>query len=132
MVTEKNPGPILSSGTLPPCVLVVEDEFFSRWHAVELVEGAGFRAVEASNADEFAILEARKDIRIVFADINMPGSMNGLKLARAIRDRWPPIELILTSGHFKAPEREIPERGLFFSKPYRDEEIVAALQKFVS
>ena len=116
-----------------PHVLVVEDEFFSRWHAVELVEAAGYKAVEASSADEaIAILEARKDIRVVFTDINMPGSMDGLKLARAIRERWPPIELILTSGHFDVPERDIPERGLFFPKPYRDEQIVAALHKFAS
>jgi DNA-binding LytR/AlgR family response regulator len=77
-------------------------------------------------------LETRKDIRIVFTDIDMLGSMDGLKLARAIRDRWPPIELILTSGHFDVPESAVPERGLFFSKPYRDQEIVAALQKFGS
>ena len=114
-------------------VLVVEDEFFSRLHAVNLVEAAGYRAIEASNADEaIAILESRKDIRIVFTDIDMPGSMDGLKLARAVRDRWPPIELILTSGHFDVPEDKIPERGLFFSKPYRDQEIVSALQKFAS
>jgi two-component system, response regulator PdtaR len=88
------------------------------------VEAAGYRVIEASNADEaIAILEARKDIRIVFTDIDMPGSMDGLRLARAIRDRWPPIELILTSGHFDVPVGDIPERGLFFSKPYRDEEI---------
>jgi hypothetical protein len=62
----------------------------------------------------------------------MPGSMDGLKLARAIRDRWPPIELILTSGHFDVPEGGIPERGLFFSKPYHDNEIVSALQRFAS
>jgi two-component system, response regulator PdtaR len=112
---------------------VVEDEFFSRWHAVELVEAAGYIAIEASNADEaIAVLQARKDIRIVFTDINMPGSMDGLKLAQAIRDRWPPIELILTSGHFDVPQRDIPERGLFFPKPYRDEEIIAALHKFAS
>ena len=116
-----------------PCVLVVEDEFFCRFHAVDLVEAAGFSAIEASNADEaIAILEARKDIRIVFTDIDMPGSMDGLNLARAIRDRWPPIELILTSGHFDVPKSDIPERGLFFSKPYRDQEIVSALQKFAS
>jgi DNA-binding LytR/AlgR family response regulator len=75
-------------------------------------------------------LEARRDIRIVFTDIDMPGSMDGLKLARAIRDRWPPIELILTSGHFDVPEGDIPERGLFFSKPYHDNEIVSALRRF--
>jgi CheY-like chemotaxis protein len=100
-------------------------------HAADLVEAAGYRAIEASNADEaIAILEARKDIRIVFTDIDMPGSMDGLKLARAIRDRWPPIELILTSGHFDVPEGDIPERGLFFSKPYQDNEIVSALRRF--
>ena len=102
-------------------------------HAADLVEAAGYRAIEVSNADEaIAILEARRDIRIVFTDIDMPGSMDGLKLARAIRERWPPIELILTSGHFDVPKSDIPERGLFFSKPYRDQEIVSALQKFAS
>lgn len=123
----------LENSSSRPCVLVVEDEVFSRMHAVDLVEAAGYRAIEASNADEaIAILEARKDIRIVFTDINMPGSMDGLRLARAVRDRWPPIELILTSGHFDVPESDIPERGVFFSKPYRDHAIVSALQKFAS
>jgi CheY-like chemotaxis protein len=130
------PEPTLTSKTdssSRPYVLVVEDEFFSRFHAVNLVEAAGYRAIEASNADEaIAILEARKDIRIVFTDIDMPGSMDGLKLARAVRDRWPPIELILTSGHLDVPESDIPKRGVFFSKPYRDDEIVSALQKFAS
>jgi CheY-like chemotaxis protein len=89
----------------------------------------------SNNVDNFDIgpascdLEARKDIRIVFTDIDMPGSMDGLKLARAIRDRWPPIEFILTSGHFDVPEGDIPERGLFFSKPYHDNEIVSALRR---
>ena len=126
MISRKNP---LSRSH----VLVVEDEFFSRLHAVNLVEAAGYKAIEASNADEaIAILETRKDIRIVFTDIDMPGSMDGLKLAGAIRDRWAPIELILTSGHVDVPESEVPERGVFFSKPYRDREIVAVLQKFAS
>jgi CheY-like chemotaxis protein len=102
-------------------------------HAADLVDAAGYRAIEASNADEaIAILEVRRDIRIVFTDIDMPGSMDGLKLARAIRHRWPPIELILTSGHVAVPESEMPERGLFFSKPNRDNEIVSALQKFAA
>lgn len=112
----------------PVYVLVVEDEFLSRLHAVNLVEDAGYIAVEASNADEaITILEARKDIRIVFTDIDMPGSMDGLKLAHVIRHRWPLIELILTSGHFDLSDSEIPERGRFFSKPYRDKEIISAL-----
>ena len=92
-----------------PIVLVVEDDA-NEMHAVSLVADAGFDTVEASNADEaIAILEARKDIRIVFTDINMPGSMDGLRLAHAIRRRWPPIELILTSGDFQVAEEELPQ-----------------------
>jgi CheY-like chemotaxis protein len=126
LISKTNPAP-------QPYVLVVEDEFFSRLHAVDLVEAAGFRAIEASNADEaIAILEARKDIRIVFTDIDMPGSMDGLRLARAIRERWPPIELILTSGHVDVTDSDVPERGLFFSKPYRDQAIITALRRFAS
>ena len=114
-------------------VLVVEDEPLVRLHAIALVQDAGFEAVEASNADEaIAILEARKDIRIVFTDIHMPGSMDGLKLAHAIRHRWPPIELILTSGHFNLREQELPDRGRFFPKPYKDDEIIDALHKFAA
>ena len=116
----------------PVYVLVVEDELISRFHAVDLVESAGYKAVQAANADEaIAILEARKDIRIVFTDIDMPGSMDGLKLAHAIRKRWPPIELILTSGLFDISDDEMPKRGRFFSKPYRDQEIITALSHFV-
>jgi CheY-like chemotaxis protein len=112
-------------------VLVVEDDFLSRLHAVNLVEDAGYIAVEAFNADEaIRILETRKDIRIVFTDIDMPGSMDGLKLAQAVRKRWPPIELILTSGHLNIRDDEIPERGQFFSKPYVDKEIISALHHF--
>jgi len=117
----------------PICVLVVEDEFLSRLHAVNLVEDAGYEAIEASNAEEaIAILEARKDIRIVFTDVDMPGTMDGLKLAHAIRTRWPPIELIVTSGHFNLSDADMPERGRFFPKPYRDRDIVSAIRHFVT
>jgi CheY-like chemotaxis protein len=124
-VTKKSDSPVH--------VLVVEDELLSRMHAINLVEDAGYTAVEASDADEaIAILEARKDIRIVFTDIDMPGSMDGLKLAHAIRKRWPPIELILTSGHFRLSEDDMPERGRFFPKPYRDQEIISLLHHFAA
>jgi len=102
-----------------PAVLVVEDEPLQRMMAVDLVEEAGFEAIEAADADEAVrILEARADIRIVFTDIDMPGSMDGMMLAAAIRDRWPPIEIIITSGHIREQEVEMPVRGVFFSKPY--------------
>lgn len=115
-----------------PVVLVVEDEPLLRMYAVDIVEQAGFVAVEARSADEaIALLVERPDIRIVFTDIDMPGSMNGLRLAAAIRDRWPPIEIILTSGHVTVGAQDIPARGLFFSKPYDPAAVTKALQAFV-
>jgi CheY-like chemotaxis protein len=117
---------------LPPArkiVLVVEDEPLLRMMAVDLVEDAGFEAIEASNADEAVrILESRMDIRIVFTDIEMPGSMNGLKLAAAIRDRWPPIHIIVTSGRMPAKDIDLPPHSIFFSKPYDESKLIAAFQ----
>ena len=109
----------------PPQVLVVEDEFLVRMHAVSLLEEAGLDVLEAANADDaIALLESRRDIRIVFTDINMPGSMDGLRLAHAIRNRWPPIGLILTSGRMGVRNEDMPARGLFLSKPYGPSELV--------
>ena len=74
----------------PPNVLVVEDEMMLRIRAVDIVEDAGFTAIEAVNADEaLSILESRSDISLLFSDIQMPVSMDGLKLAHAVHDRWP-------------------------------------------
>jgi len=112
-------------------VLVVEDEPLVRLVAVEGLEDAGFEVVEAESADEaIAILEARTDIRIVFTDIMTPGSMDGMKLAAAIRGRWPPIELVVTSA-FPGPARsQMPTRGIFLPKPYELPALVKAVQSF--
>ena len=75
-----------------PVILIVEDEFLLRLDSAETIEHAGFEVIQAANADEaIAILRTRPDIHVVFTDIQMPGSMDGLKLARFVRDRWPPI-----------------------------------------
>jgi CheY-like chemotaxis protein len=111
-----------------PVVLVVEDDALQRIYASSILEDAGFEVVEAANADDaIAKLEARKDIRVVFTDIEMPGSMDGLKLARAIRDRWPPIELILTSGKHRLDAEALPARGQFLAKPYEPNVLVAVI-----
>jgi CheY-like chemotaxis protein len=87
-----------------------------RLDSAETIEHAGFEVVQAANADEaIAILEARPEIRVVFTDIQMPGSMDGLKLARFVRDRWPPIKIIATSGRVVAGEDHLPARSLFLS-----------------
>jgi CheY-like chemotaxis protein len=107
------------SGTKAPAILIVEDEPLVRLCAVEALEDAGYQVVEAANADEaIAILESRRDIRVIFTDIHMPGSMDGLKLAHAVRHRWPPIKIIVTSGREKIASEDLPEGGRFFAKPY--------------
>jgi CheY-like chemotaxis protein len=114
-------------------VLVVEDEPLQRLAAADVVEAAGFEPVEARNADEAVrILEARADIRVVFTDIDMPGSMDGLKLAGAVRGRWPPIEIILTSGHCHIRDDEVPERGVFLRKPYDRRDLIATLRRMAA
>ena len=107
----------MSSGK--PVILVIEDEVLGRMMAVAIAEDAGFRALSAASADEaISILESRSDVRLVFTDINMPGSMNGLRLAHAVRGRWPPVELLVTSALGNITARDLPERGRFLPKPY--------------
>ncbi len=78
-----------------PVVLIVEDEPLLRWNAVAMVEDAGFDVVEAANAIEaISILEKRRDVRAVFTDVQMPGSIDGVRLAHVIRARWPPVKII--------------------------------------
>jgi CheY-like chemotaxis protein len=105
-------------------VLIVEDEFLLRTNAAEFLQDAGFTVYDASNADEaIALLESHADIRAVFTDIHMPGSMDGLKLAHYVRGRWPPVKLILTSGHARPRVEDLPAGSGFFGKPYQLEKI---------
>jgi CheY-like chemotaxis protein len=123
----------VSSETERPVVLIVEDESLIRMDAVDMIRAAGFDAVEAANADEaISILEGRLDITVVFTDIQMPGSMDGLKLAAAIRGRWPPIKIVATSGLLKISEDDLPSGSRFLPKPYSDRQIVGALRELTA
>ena len=109
-------------------VLVVEDDALLRAEAVDLCIEAGFSTYEARNADQaIRILERHPEIRVLFTDIEMEGSMDGLKLAHAVRERWPPVSIMVTSGRRKVTQADLPENGLFFAKPYPPDEIVKAL-----
>lgn len=113
-------------------VLVVEDEMVLRLRAVDIVEDAGFTAVEAVNAEEaLAILESRSDISLLFSDIQMPGSMDGLMLAHAVHERWPSIKIILVSGQVKLSDAEKPADSRFFGKPLEVKRMIAELQEMV-
>src|SRR3954465_6322789 len=122
----------MSSDLLVPNVLIVEDEMMLRMRAVDIVEDAGFCPVEAVNADEaISILESRSDISLLFTDIQMPGSMDGLKLAHAVHDRWPAIKIILVSGQVKPTDAEKPADSRFFGKPLGVEKMISELQAMV-
>jgi len=112
-----------------PVVLVVEDESILRLQTVVTIENAGYSVIEACSADEaIAILEMREDIRVVVTDIEMPGSTDGIKLARAISDRWPPIELVVTSGRRRVRADELPPRAKFMPKPYTPDVLVRVIR----
>lgn len=116
----------------PINVLVVEDEMLLRMRAVDIVEDAGFTAVEAVNADEaLSILETRSDIDLLFSDIQMPGSMDGLKLAHAVHERWPSIKIILVSGQVQVSDPDKPTDSLFIGKPLDVKKMVGELQAMV-
>jgi two-component sensor histidine kinase/CheY-like chemotaxis protein len=124
--------PIDTGSTPVPNVLVVEDEMVLRMRAVDIVEDAGFMPVEAVNADEaIAILESRSDIDLLFTDIQMPGSMDGLKLAHAVHDRWPGIKIILVSGQVKPSDAERPADSRFFGKPLGVGQMINELQAMI-
>jgi CheY-like chemotaxis protein len=113
-----------------PVVLIVEDEFLLRMDAADMIAGAGFEVVEAATADQaIGILEARTDITVVFTDIQMPGSMDGLKLARAVRGRWPPIKIVTTSGRVRVDPQDLPEGGRFLPKPYSSLQVTGMLRE---
>ena len=110
-------------------VLVVEDEALVRMGIVDFLEDHNFEVFEAENAAA-AIMILKSTVRIsaLFTDVDMPGGMDGLKLAAAVRDRWPPIKIIITSGHRKVALRDLPVEARFFAKPYDPDQIAATLR----
>lgn len=101
-------------------MLVVDDEPLVRMDLVEMAQEGGFETVEAGSAHQaLRILESRNDIRVVFTDIRMPGDMDGLQLAHAVRNRWPPTVIVICSGNARPPDDHLPVNVAFMSKPCR-------------
>lgn len=114
-------------------VLVVEDNAIIRMGAIDLVLSAGYEALEACDADEaINILESRADVDLVFTDVQMPGTMDGIKLAHFIRDRWPPVKLIVASGIAILEESSLPAGSRFFPKPYDNHAIRDEMARLLS
>ena len=113
-----------ATGNAAGRVLVVEDEALVRLSARDEIEAAGFEVYEAYNADEaIRLLEAHPDIELIFTDVDMPGSMDGLKLAHYVRTRWPPVKIIVTSGYRHLTPEQLPNGSIFLSKPYDPEQV---------
>jgi CheY-like chemotaxis protein len=110
-------------------VLVVEDEVLIRMSLVDQLEDAGFRVLEAGTADEaLSVMADHPEIDALFTDIDMPGSMDGLKLARLVSQSRPELAVLLTSGYLKIPRNELPGKAHFFSKPYDVNRIIDHLR----
>ena len=123
---------VLDQSVVPSVVLIVEDEMLLRMRAVDMVEDAGFTPVEAVDADEaVAILESRSDVALLFTDIQIPGIMDGLKLAHAVHERWPPIKIILVSGQLKLANIAIPAGSRFFGKPLEAKIMIAQMRRMI-
>ena len=118
---------------MPITVLVVEDEPLVRMDISDQLQDLGFKVLEAAHAAEAVeMLEANTDIQIVFTDIDMPGGMDGLMLAAAVRKHRPPIKIIVTSGRRKVQLADIPAESRFFGKPYGAGEVAAAINEMLA
>ena len=114
-------------------VLLLDDEPLARMTLADMLYEAGFWTVETENADQaLHMLESRDDIRIVFLDIVMRRGIDGLALAKLIRQRWPHIRIVLASGKMYAPDHVLPEDAVFFHKPYRSRDVVPVLHRMAS
>ena len=109
-------------------VLVVEDEPIIRLGMVSSIEDAGYTVIEAANADEaIARLDQDDDVRVVVTDVDMPGSMDGIRLAHYVRRRWPPIQLLVISGKVGVVPGQLPEGARFMSKPYQEPQFISTI-----
>jgi CheY-like chemotaxis protein len=106
-------------------VLVVDDEPLIRMNAADMLTDAGWTAIEAADAAEaLALLEAHPEVTVLFTDINMPGDMDGLDLARRVHDLRPDVHLIVTSGKMRPRREDLPGSGEFLGKPYRERQFL--------
>ena len=119
--------------TKRPAVLIVEDEPLLRMDAVDMIQDAGFKTYDAPSADvAIEIIGSHDDIGILFTDIDMPGSMDGLKLAKYVRAGWPSVKILIASGVIGVGDEEMPEGSKFYAKPYATSLIIDDLRTLIA
>ena len=121
----------MSNDSSPPViVLVVDDEAVLRFIATDVLEENGFQVLEAEDARAaLKVLADHPDVRVLFTDVNMPGTLDGLDLARETHARWPDIKLVITSGRPRPADKAIPDDGRFVAKPYSPDSLVGEIRK---
>ena len=119
---------------LKKLIIVAEDEPLTRMLTAELLEDAGYEVMEAAHADEaLAILKSQAGrVRLLFTDIHMPGTMDGLELAHIVREHWPKVALIIASNEHTPELNELPEGGIFVSKPYDLEKVISQIDTLIT
>lgn len=117
------------AATAAPVVLVVEDEVLVRMLACDILRDAGYDALEAVDAREaLLLLDARPDVALLFTDVDMPGEINGLGLARLVSMRWPNLPIIATSGAAIVDPVDLPANGVFLQKPYSPSSLIERVE----
>ena|ERR1700712_3239099 len=112
-----------------PAVLVVDDEAFSRLAAAEMLQSAGFEALEACNSAEAVLaLEGSSKVRVLITDIDLRAGINGIVLAACVDRRWPTVGIIMTSGKVRPVPGDVPSRARFLPKPYCEAKMLAAVR----
>lgn len=116
-----------------PTVIVVEDEPLLRMAALDMLEDAGYEAVGARSSEAaLKILRTCPSIRVLFTDVDLGRGQDGLWLAAQVRDGWPPVGIIVTSGHRHVAKAQMPEGATFFGKPYLEEMIISEVHRLVA
>jgi DNA-binding NtrC family response regulator len=112
------------------CVLLVEDEPLIQMYATDVLEDERFEVITAETADAaLQVREAGADVQVLFTDVRMPGSLDGCELAQVVHERWPQVGLLVTSGHVKLRDIDLPDDGHFISKPYKPEHMIRKIRE---
>ena len=116
-----------------PYALAVDDDAIIRIDACQILEEAGFRCLDADSGDAAVAILAEKHERIVvlFTDVEMPGSVDGFALARHVAERWPHIEIVVSSGRRTPEPGQMPEKAAFITKPFSAEVVHAELRRLL-
>lgn len=114
---------------MPVLILIVEDDPLVRMVAADTLQDAGYRVIEATDADEaLVLLDARPDVRAMVTDVRMPGELDGIGLSIIVAERFPAVGIVVVSGHALPQKGDLPAQATFVPKPYYPSQLIAAVE----